>query len=224
MQSNATAEQLKKEFQLTLSKFAHEIRNPIALISSELQLMASSHPELMGYSQWDDLMGNLEYVKELLNELSDYNNAGKLSPIPVNPGKFLASVLSCEKSILDYLGITLETDIPLHCKTILIDQIKMRQALLNLLRNARESITCPHGKISVCLKNTEHGICISIKDNGCGITSEQQKTIFSPFVTYKSGGTGLGLAITRQIIEAHGGHIEVSSKPGQGSTFLVFLG
>lgn len=224
MQADTTTEQLKKEFQLTLSKFAHEIRNPVALISSELQLMASSHPELMEYTQWDDLIDNLEYVKELLNELSEYNNAEKLSLTPVDPGKFLTDVLSCEKSILDYLGITLKTDIPLHCKPILIDRIKMRQALLNLIRNARESIERPHGKIYVRLKNTEHGICISIQDNGCGMTSEQLRNIFNPFVTYKSGGTGLGLAITRQIIEAHNGHIEAASTPCQGSTFQIFLG
>lgn len=224
MHADTAAEQLKAEFQFTLSKFAHEIRNPIALISSELQLMVSSHPELTKYSQWDDLMGNLEYVKELLNELSDYNNAGNLSLESVNPGEFLSDVISCEKSILEYLGITLKTDIPAHCKPVFIDRIKMRQALLNLLRNARESIQCPHGNISVRLTNTDQGICISINDNGCGMTQKQLENIFSPFVTYKSGGTGLGLAITRQIIEAHGGHIEANSTPGQGSTFLIFLG
>lgn len=224
MQADTTTEQLKKDFQLILSKFAHEIRNPIALINSELQLMASAHPELTEYSQWDDLIDNLEYIKELLNELSEYNNAEKLSLEPVDPGKFLSDVLSCEKSILDYLGITLKTDIPPHCSPILIDRIKMRQALLNLIRNARESIGCPHGKITVCLKNTKQGIYISIQDNGCGMTSEQLNNIFNPFVTYKDKGTGLGLSITRQIIEAHNGHIEVTSTPGQGSTFLIFLG
>lgn len=224
MQADTTTEQIKKEFQFTLSKFAHEIRNPVALISSELQLMASSHPELTEYTQWDDLMGNLDYIKELLNDFSDYNNAGKLSLTSVNPAEFLTGVLSCEKSILEYLGIKLETDIPTHCKPLLIDRVKMRQALLNLLRNARESIEHPHGKISVRLKNTSHGICISIQDNGCGMTQKQLDTIFSPFVTYKSGGTGLGLAITRQIIEAHSGHIEVTSSPDHGSTFLIFLG
>lgn len=224
MLANTTAEQLKKEFRLTLSKFVHEIRNPIALINSELQLMVSSHPELADYSQWADLMDNLEYVKELLNEFSNYNNAERVSLQPVDPGEFLRTVLSCEKTTLDYLGITLKTDIPDRIPQFPIDRTKMRQALLNLLRNARESILHPDGQITVCLKETNPGICISIEDNGNGMTQEQLNTIFSPFVTSKSTGTGLGLAITEQIIRAHGGRIEVTSHPGQGSVFKIFLG
>ena len=63
MQTITTEKKLKEEFSFTLSRLSHEIRNPISLISSELQLMASSHPELCSYRQWDNLMDNLEYVK-----------------------------------------------------------------------------------------------------------------------------------------------------------------
>lgn len=224
MQADTTAEQLKNEFRLTLSKFAHEIRNPIALINSELQLMVSSHPELADYTQWSDLMDNLEYIKALLNEFSDYNNAEKLTLHSVNPGEFLHSVLSSEKTTLNYLGIALETEIDDRLPQILIDRIKMRQALINLLRNARESITHPNGQITVSLHSADFGVCISVKDNGCGMTDRQLENIFSPFVTSKSEGTGLGLAIAEQIVKAHGGSIEASSQPGQGSVFKIFLG
>ena len=202
MQAETATAQLKKEFQFTLSKLSHEIRNPIALINSELQLMASSHPELCSYQQWDSLMDNLEYIRELLNELSDFSHAGTISPVPVNPKEFLSTVLSCEKNTLEYLGITLET---------------------HLIRNASESIEHPKGKIIVCLRKCEKGICISIQDNGCGMTKEQVQTVFSPFVTYKDGGTGLGLAVTNEIITAHHGQIVIDSRPGYGSTFRIFL-
>lgn len=224
MQANTIAEQEKNNFQLTLSKFAHEIRNPLALINSELQLMVSSHPELTDDPNWDDLMDNLEYVKELLNQFSDYNNAQKLSLQPVDPGEFLRTVLSSERTTLDYLGIALKTDISDSQKALPLDRIKMRQALLNILRNASEAITHPGGQITVRLKNAKQGICLSIADNGCGMTQEQMNHIFSPFVTSKTTGTGLGLAITRQIIRAHGGRIEVTSQPHQGSVFKIFLG
>ena len=75
MKTNTTAEQIREEFQFTLSKFSHEIRNPISLINSSLQMMANSHPDVTDYENWDDIMDNLDYVKELLNELSSYNNA-----------------------------------------------------------------------------------------------------------------------------------------------------
>ena len=100
----------------------------------------------------------------------------------------------------------------------------MRQALLNLLRNAQEAISHPQGKIKVQANILPDGIRISICDNGCGITHSQQPDLFTPFVTFKSGGTGLGLPITRQIIEAHGGHLEISSVPDQGTEVRIFLG
>ena len=223
MQTDITVEQSKRDLQLILSKFNHEIRNPIALISSELQLMASAHPDICCYRQWDCLMDNLNYVKELLNELSDYNNAGKINPVSVNPCEFVETVLSCEKPILDYLGIILETHISPLSFSVFLDRVKMRQVLLNLLRNACESIEHPHGKIVVSLEQATDGIFISVQDNGCGITEEQSKNIFSPFVTYKSSGTGLGLCICREITEAHRGTLTFQSRPGHGSVFSVFL-
>lgn len=218
-----TTKQLKQEFNFTLSRFSHEIRNPIALISSELQLMASSHPELCSYRHWDDLMDNLDYLTELLNELSDFNHATTVRPVPVNPKEFLTSALSCEKSALSYLGITLETHMENINSQIYLDRIKMRQVILNLIRNACEAIDHPGGKISVDLRKTDSGICISIRDNGCGMTEDQISGIFQPFITYKPEGTGLGLAITSEIITAHHGQIKVHSRPGQGTVFSVYL-
>lgn len=224
MQANTTVETLKKEFQFTLSKFSHEIRNPIALISSELQMLASSHPEITTYDCWEDLMDNLGYVKELLDELSNYNNAGRVCMTATDLQSYLNTVLTSVKPTLDYLGIALETEIPDSLPTLPLDRVKMRQALLNLLRNAQESISHSQGKITVRAETQNSAVCISVSDNGCGMDLTQQKDIFSPFVTSKPTGTGLGLAVTSQVIEAHGGRIEVESIPGQGSTFRIFLG
>lgn len=224
MQANTTAEQLKEEFQLTLSKFSHEIRNPIALINSELQMLASSHPEVTTFDCWEDLMDNLEYVKELLNELSNYNNSGRVSLTPTNLRDYLHTVIASVKPTLDYLGIVLEIGISNSLPMLPIDRVKLRQVLLNLLRNAQESISHSQGKIIFRAEPVPSGICISVEDNGCGMELQQQKDIFSPFVTSKPTGTGLGLAVSKQVIDAHGGHIEVSSTPGQGSVFCIFLG
>ena len=69
--------QSEKDFRFLLSRLSHEIRNPVTLINSELQLMASSHPELCSYRQWDSLMDNLEYVKELLKKYNLYDFKNK---------------------------------------------------------------------------------------------------------------------------------------------------
>lgn len=215
--------QSKKDFSFILSRLSHEIRNPITLINSELQLMVSSHPELCSYRQWDSLMDNLEYVKELLNELSDLSHAQTVDLVPVNPAEFLNTILSCQKNTLDYLGITLETHMENISSPIFLDRIKMRQVIFNLIKNSCEAIDQPKGKIIVSLKKTDSGICISIEDNGCGMTHEQAENIFRPFITYKPEGTGLGLAVTAEIISAHHGQIKVSSTPGKGSVFCIYL-
>ena len=192
--------QSEKDFRFLLSRLSHEIRNPVTLINSELQLMASSHPELCSYRQWDSLMDNLEYVKE-----------------------FLTTVLSCQKNTLDYLGIRLEIHVEHTSSPVFLDRIKMRQVIFNLIKNSCEAIDQPGGKIIVNLTPADSGICICIKDNGCGMTHKQTENIFHPFITYKPEGTGLGLAVTAEIISAHHGQIRVSSTPGQGSAFYIYL-
>lgn len=223
MQDFTCLKQQKKDFQLTLSKFAHEIRNPLALVQSELQMMASSHPEITEYREWEDILENLEYIRDLLGEMTNYNNAGQLSPQPTDPVGLLNSIAASFRPSLEYLGISLETDIPDHLPLLSLDPIKIRQALLNLLRNAQEAISHSHGIIRISAKAVSDGICIAVSDNGCGMTDARQAEVFRPFVTYKSGGTGLGLSVTRQIIEAHGGKITVQSVPDQGTVFQIFL-
>lgn len=223
MQATTTAKQ-QQEIQTTLSRFSHEIRNPLALISSELQLLVSSHPEIADDTVWDDIMDNVEYMKELLCQLSDYSNAGKMVLSPTELRPFLCSVLSSYRPTLEYLGITLEAHLPLQLPTLNLDQVKLRQALINLLRNAQESISHPQGIIQVEAELLSEGVCIHIRDNGCGIPAEKQEEIFSPFITFKAGGTGLGLPITRQIIESHGGQLKLFSVPDQGTEVRIFLG
>lgn len=70
MCNDTTVSKLKNDFHYTLSKFSHELRNPLTLINSGLQMIASAHPEVKEYEHWDDVMDNLDYVKELLDELS----------------------------------------------------------------------------------------------------------------------------------------------------------
>lgn len=213
----------QEDFYLILSRFSHEIRNPISLINSELQILADSHPEVTDYTCWNDIMDNLEYTKELLSHLSDYNNAGKLSLQNTDICVYLHSTLSRIRPTMEYLGITLETEISDNLPHCPIDILKLKQALLNLLKNAMEAVASPGGKIALKAIPVSHGIHIAITDNGCGITPEQMETIFSPFVTFKKNGTGLGLSITKQIIEAHGGNIQVKSIPGKGTCFEIFL-
>ena len=224
MQETNKYKQQKQEFHFTLSKFSHEIRNPLALISSELQMMAGSHPEVRDFSEWNDILDNIDHIRCLLDELSGYQNAERISLTETDFILCLDSILNSFRPTLNYLGITLKTCIPCSHPPLNLDRTKIRQAFLNLLRNAQESIQNPHtGVIQVTASAVPGGFSVSIRDNGCGMTASQMEKIFCPFVTYKPGGTGLGLAVTRQIIEAHHGTLTVTSTPGKGSCFTVFL-
>ena len=206
-----------------LSTFSHEIRNPLALITSEMQMLSDSQPQLCFNEHWDNIMENLNYIRELLDELSRYQNAGHISLVQTDLSICLDRITSSFRPALDYLGISFETDIPRDLPQISLDQTKIRQALFNLLRNAQEAIQHAHGKIQIAASAVSDGIQITVHDNGCGMTARQTEQIFFPFVTYKPGGTGLGLAVTRQIIEAHHGTLRVESVPGEGTTFYILL-
>lgn len=224
MCNDNTVEKLKNEFHYTLSKFSHEIRNPITLINSELQMIAAAHPEVQEYKQWDDVIDNLDYVRDLLDELSAFNNANRITPKATDTCAYLKTILSSVKPTLDYLEITLESDIPDSLPVMMLDQIKIRQMMINLLKNAWEAVPVPGGKITVSAYSKNHGIAIDIQDNGCGISPEDQATIFQPFFTTKESGTGLGLPVVKQIVEAHHGSISAESTPDQGTVFHIFLG
>ena len=112
MCNDDTVSKLKNDFHYTLSKFSHEIRNPLTLISSELQMISSAHPEVEDYDHWNDVMDNLAYVTDLLDDLSVFNNAGRIRLEATDTCDYLKTVISSIKPTLDYLGITFESHIP----------------------------------------------------------------------------------------------------------------
>ena len=224
MCNDTTVSKLKNDFHYTLSKFSHELRNPLTLINSGLQMIASAHPDVKEYEHWDDVMDNLDYVKELLDELSAFNNAGHVKRENIDTCSYLRTILSSIKPTLDYLEITLETDIPDSLPSMALDRIRVRQMLLNLLKNAWEAVPIPGGKISfsVIRKIPASALIFGITD--VEFQRNSRLRYFNHFFTTKESGTGLGLAVSKQIAQAHSGDITLESAPGQGTVFHIFLG
>ena len=102
------------------------------------------------------------------------------------------------------------------------DSDQIHQVVLNLLLNAVQAIEGP-GMVTVTIGSREDCAVVTVSDTGCGMTEQQQAQIFRPFFTTRSNGTGLGLSLVHRIVEEHGGHIEVTSDLGEGSTFEVQL-
>ena len=107
--------------------------------------------------------------------------------------------------------------------TVPMDADKLQQALLNIVKNAMESIT-GKGTITIAVE-AKRGkpVRIAISDTGCGMTAEELDRIFSPEYTTKEKGLGLGLSLAHEIVRGHGGEIRVTSKAGEGTTFEIFL-
>lgn len=166
-------------------------------------------------------MENMEYLRTLLDELSDYNNSGRLSKKPVYMDLFLEKTAASVQPVLQYLDIHFTLKLRHPLPVMEIDEVKLRQVLLNLLRNAQEAIE-PPGEIRLSAYTDHKNFNICIWDNGCEIPPEYLSTLFEPFVTHKAQGTGLGLSIAKKVTEAHGGNILVQSDK-KGTQFTLRL-
>jgi signal transduction histidine kinase len=132
---------------------------------------------------------------------------------------------------LEGRGVTVDTRIEPSLPPIAADEHQLRQALLNLLRNAAEAmrdggrLTLTAARVAPEQSAGDDGrfVMLTIADTGEGIAPDHLPKIFDPFFSTKEGGTGLGLALTQQIIVEHGGRIEVRSERGSGTTFVVRL-
>jgi len=215
-------QKLLEEQQYEVSKISHEIRNPVTLVNSFLQLLEGRYPDLKEDTYWMKILENMRFLRMLLDEVSDYNNSFRLAKKETNLYVLLSDIVDSFRSAKEDhpVSITLKKETPIP--SIPVDVIKMKQAITNLLRNAYEAIDT-EGSILLTIGTDGSDITICISDTGCGIPSEYLTDIFQPFATHKKHGTGLGLVITKRIVEAHEGIISVVTQEGKGATFTIVL-
>lgn len=214
-----TEKQLE-EYRFALSKVSHEIRNPVTLINSSLQLMEKEHPELKQYDLWQNVMENMHFLRHLLDDLSSYNNTCRCERVKVEMTPWLTKLANSIPALFSNRSLTYHVTIPEHLSCAYIDTVKLNQALTNLLRNAFEAANMEVTFLA-CEKSSI--LFLEISNDGAPIPSDQQKEIFTPFITTKSNGTGLGLPIAKDIIAAHDGNILLESSKETGTRFLVSL-
>lgn len=220
---------LLESHRIEVSSISHEIRNPLTLVYSTLQLIESEHPEVHTFKHWDCFHQDIKYMTQLLEELSSYNNSERLSVSAMDTEAFLQSLVLSFASSLTDTDIEFTSQIEPGLPVIQADFVKLRAVLLNLLKNAREAVsqnnTHPCITLHAYLLNHISGneLNITICDNGVGIPPQNLTHIFEPFITYKKNGTGLGLPIAQRIARAHGGTLTVSSVPGINTTFTLTI-
>ena len=122
------------------------------------------------------------------------------------------------------LGVEVRFDAPEDLPRVLVDVGQLRQALLNIVRNAAEALSeSKGGSLKIGAAREDGGVMLLIEDDGPGMEAELVSRVFDPFFSTKETGSGLGLPLTQQVIEEHGGRIRCTSRVGEGTTFTIWL-
>jgi len=234
------ATRLKDEF---LANMSHELRTPLNAI---LGMTETMQEEIFGPVNVKQIkaLGTIENsANHLLSLINDILDVAKIESGQIELERRQVSIkYLCESSLVFIQqeafkkNIQLKTLIPQHLPDLFVDEMRIRQALLNLLNNAVK-FSHPHGSITLTVSlltrqqslSPQTYLRFAVTDTGIGIASENIAKLFHPFVQIDSAlnrqntGTGLGLALVKQIVELHGGQVGLTSELGKGSCFTIDL-
>ena len=216
---------------------AHEINNPLAIISTERQILLDCQkkcgplePEFQ--AQFIDSLNQvniqIQRCKRITHNLLRFSRRTIKAVEPLDLNAFVKEVADLMEREAKVNGIKFVLDLCPDLPTIVSDVSQLQQVFLNLITNAIDAHeTKSYGRIDISTSMSEGGgeVCVSIADLGCGISRENLDRIFDPFFTTKpvGKGTGLGLSICHGIIKGLGGNISVHSKIGEGTRFDIRL-
>jgi two-component system NtrC family sensor kinase len=212
---------------------AHEINNPLAIISSESGLIRDMLDPQFGLACTPELIGKeLDRIDEAVfrarhvtQKLLSFVRQDPPKLEPVNLNQILDEVLSgLKEKEFEVSNIRLVRDYAADLPALMTDRDQLFQVFLNLINNAGDALDAP-GTITLTTRRNGAWIRGTVTDTGRGMRAEQMEKAFNPFYTTKEAGkgTGLGLSISLSIVQSMGGRIEVQSAPGVGSSFSVVL-
>jgi two-component system sensor histidine kinase HydH len=217
------SEKLAALGQLSAS-IAHEVRNPLAVIRSAAQSLDESVAagDDEGRRACQFIIAEIDRLTSVVSSLLAFARPLRLDPRPVAVDELFDSALLLAAPDLTRQHVRVaRPDGPLPLR-VRADVDLVRQVLVGLLVNAVEAVG-PDGEVRLAARPRGDAVEIEVADSGPGVPAELQTRIFEPFFTTRARGTGLGLPIARQIVEAHGGKLEVGEPRGRGARFLVHL-
>jgi nitrogen fixation/metabolism regulation signal transduction histidine kinase len=223
------AEHLSRVGQLA-SGIAHEIRNPLNYISLAIDHLKEDMLPYCGEKRSelellaDKIKEEVRRANYMVLNFMNYGRPLKLRRILIPYGEILAKVVPLIDEKLKEQRIQVEQNMDPDLPPLWVDPELLRNCILNFLNNAVQAMQ-NGGVITLgaSLDTAEERIHLTFSDQGSGINAGNIAKIFQPYFTTKDVGIGLGLAITERIIKEHGGEIEVTSRPGDGTTFTVLL-
>lgn len=225
-------DRLKDEF---ISTVTHELRTPLTAIQSIAEILRD-YPDTNKEEQSNFLgimINEIHRLSRLINQVLDFQKieSGKMqwNIKPLNMIKVIKDSVDATRQLVTDKEMLMTVNVPEEVPIITGDRDQLIQAMVNLISNAVKFCEPKSGRIHVNLKQRFNKLLISVKDNGIGISQEDQNVIFNQFQQVANSdrgrpqGTGLGLAITRRIIDFHAGRIFVQSELGKGTAFEIVL-
>ncbi len=203
---------------------AHEMKNPIAGMKGALEIIGQkTDPADPKKEIFNEILLQIEKMHKVIQDLLSYAKPKEMSFSLVNPNECVENAIKLAQPQKKSKDIIFHFQKLANNTLARLDADKIQELMLNLMLNSISAID-NKGQIDIkLLKRNEKELEIIFEDNGKGIKKDHLSQIFNPFFTTKSRGTGLGLSICKKITAAHQGSIQVKSKEGKGTTFLIRL-
>jgi two-component system NtrC family sensor kinase len=202
---------------------AHEVNTPLAVITSQLQMMMRQLPSDDPHSPVLDRVVKQGFrASEIINNLLKFSRVSGSERVDLELNKIIKETLSLVSPMLRSAKISVQAELDSDLPTIQGNAGKLQQVFMNLIMNARDAM--PYGgDLTLSTSAVNSTVCVEVSDNGVGISPENLRKIFDPFFTTKATnrGTGLGLAVSYGIIREHSGKIYVDSSVGNGASFRL---
>lgn len=204
---------------------SHEIRNPLSTILMSAQILDEELKDEKYRKYVNYIISEVKRLDKVVSEILAFSKVPKLELKLTDMHRLLDEIIGFLE-ISDFLKyeIVCYKEYNAKISEIMIDPDQIKQVLLNIIQNACHFMANRNIRNLTITTDIMNGMFVlKIKDTGVGIPSENLNKIFEPFFTTKTKGTGLGLTISKNIIESHGGKIEVESVFGEGSSFNIYL-
>ncbi len=201
----------------------HEVKNPINAIVVHLELLRNKvHAGGDALRHLDVIQSEIHRLDRVVQTLVDFSRPVELQLRDQDLRSVVSSVLTLASAEMETRGIQVSSQAPLRPVVSRVDSDLLRQALLNIVLNGAQAMTAG-GLLEVRILEDSRWASIVIRDHGEGISDEIRPRIFDLYFTTKKEGSGIGLAMTYRIVQMHHGQIDVESKLGSGTTFVLRL-
>ena len=204
---------------------SHEIKSPLGIVRSTAEILEKRIQKVAPGNEHlaRIIVDEAMRLNNIVVEFLDFARPQKMNMEPGRVNAILDKVLAFITPMVREHQVDVVTELEHDLPDLDMDAEQLYRAFLNILLNAIQAMEAG-GSLHVSSRSDDQRrIEIVIRDTGMGMDGDKLSQIFKPFFTDKSKGTGLGLAITKNIIDAHAGEILVESRPGQGTTFTIYL-